>query len=351
MTPLISRLAAILAASLALFLSPAGAQDSGSSALGEVSEAICSGRMINPITDVCWDCMFPITVGSIPVVPSSRPDADNPSSPLCTYPAPPPLFLRVGLSIGWWEPSRLADVTMQPYCFPNLGGFVMPGVLPRGHGRAERDQGVGEEGVWEAHWYIYPLFSMLELITDAACVRSPQWDIAWLSELDPFWHDDGLSMIMNPEAAAFANPVALLACSADCVAATAGKPIDELFWCSGCQGNVYPLTQNIPVQTGQPMGSVLAANRLLYHNYRLGLTPRAAGSDAAVLCQDQYAPVWRKSQWRVQTTVPVPVTRGSLRSCIPVGRSTMVWQSLKWGPVIGEDFGYLYWGKRNCCAG
>ena len=138
MTPLISRLAAILAASLALFLSPAHAQEGGSSALGEVSEAICSGRMINPITDVCWDCMFPITVGSIPVVPSSRPDTENPSSPLCTCPAPPPLFLRVGLSIGWWEPSRLADVTMQPYCFPNLGGFVMPGVLPRGHGRAAR---------------------------------------------------------------------------------------------------------------------------------------------------------------------------------------------------------------------
>ncbi|MEL7103026.1 MAG: TraU family protein, partial [Pseudomonadota bacterium] len=50
------------------------AQDTGSSALGEVSEAICSGRFINPITDVCWDCMFPITVGSIPVVPLSRPD-------------------------------------------------------------------------------------------------------------------------------------------------------------------------------------------------------------------------------------------------------------------------------------
>ena len=348
-----SCLAALMIAMHVIAAKPVQAQapDPGDGPLQVVDEALCSGRLINPITDVCWDCLFPISVGAFPVAPSARPDHPNPTSPICTCPAPPPIFLRIGLSIGWWEPSRLADVTMQPYCFPNLGGLQMGQLLARGRGRSEKGPGVAQEGVWQAHWYIYPLFEMLELMTDAACLRTPQWDIAWLSELDPFWQDDELSIIMNPEAAAFANPVALLACAGDCVAASAGPPADPLFWCSGCQGGIYPLTQNIDVQTGQPMGAVLAANRLLYSNIRRGVTLRAAGPDAGVLCADQYTPFWIKSQWRVQTTVPVPVTAGSYRACIPIGRSTMVWQSLKWGPVVGEDFGFLYWAKRNCCVG
>ena len=35
-------------------------------------------------------------------------------------------------------------------------------------------------------------------------------------------NDDELTLILNPEAVLFANPVAVAACAADCVAATAG---------------------------------------------------------------------------------------------------------------------------------
>ena len=43
----------------------------------------CKGDFINPITDICWECLFPITIGSIELKGSDKPDTKNPSSPVC----------------------------------------------------------------------------------------------------------------------------------------------------------------------------------------------------------------------------------------------------------------------------
>ncbi|MEM9378118.1 MAG: TraU family protein, partial [Pseudomonadota bacterium] len=76
----------------------------------------CGGTFVNPITDICWSCLFPISLGAIPVWPSGRPDTKNPASPICVCPWDVPPFFRVGLSVGYWEPVRLMDVTKKPYC-------------------------------------------------------------------------------------------------------------------------------------------------------------------------------------------------------------------------------------------
>ena len=54
------------------------------------------------------------------------------------------------------------------------------------------------------------------------------------------WHDDETAFFLNPEAAIFGNPIAQASCATDSIAATAGFPIDALFWCAGCQGSMYP---------------------------------------------------------------------------------------------------------------
>ncbi|NWP05733.1 conjugal transfer protein, partial [Escherichia coli] len=85
----------------------------------------CHGKFVNPITDVCWSCLFPLSVGGLKIWPSGRPDTANPASPICACGSPIP---RIGISVGFWEPARLADVTMKPWCFPNLGGIrIAPG--------------------------------------------------------------------------------------------------------------------------------------------------------------------------------------------------------------------------------
>ena len=43
----------------------------------------CHGKFMNPITDICWSCMFPLTLGSASLVSDGQSDIDNPSSPVC----------------------------------------------------------------------------------------------------------------------------------------------------------------------------------------------------------------------------------------------------------------------------
>ncbi|SVF43604.1 conjugal transfer pilus assembly protein TraU [Escherichia coli] len=85
------------------------------------ADAACEGRFVNPITDICWSCIFPLSLGSTKVSQGKVPDTANPSMPLQFCPAPPPVFKRIGLAIGYWEPMALTDVTRSPGCMVNLG--------------------------------------------------------------------------------------------------------------------------------------------------------------------------------------------------------------------------------------
>jgi len=88
---------------------------------GEASAQSCTGRFVNPVTDVCWECLFPISIGPIRIGSAAgAPDTPNPGSPICFCGSPIP---RIGLSLGVWEPARLIDVSRAPWCFPNLGGL------------------------------------------------------------------------------------------------------------------------------------------------------------------------------------------------------------------------------------
>ena len=72
----------------------------------------CTGHFVNPLTDVCWRCLFPLSIGNTKVVHSSLPDTKNASSPIGVCPAS--VGMRVGLNIGFWEPFSLTDVTDTP---------------------------------------------------------------------------------------------------------------------------------------------------------------------------------------------------------------------------------------------
>ena len=305
----------------------------------------CSGRFVNPITDVCWECLFPISIGPAAITsPAGAPDTPNPSSPICFCGSPIP---RVGLSLGVWEPARLVDVSREPWCFPSLGGLNLnPGIAaPRG--RTASSGGDGASGsAWHAHYYRYPLLDWIGALLDLGCLEGGGFDIAWTSELDPTWLDDELSFLVNPEAALFANLPAQAACAADCAAASTGLPLDNVFWCAGCQGGMYPTTGNVAAHVGGVQASLLAAQRLVFRLHRLGIARGTSG--AAALCNPYPMPVMRKSQYRWQMAVPVPATAPAA-GCNPTGRSSVFWESLREIPVSGESFGYLLWRKRNCC--
>ena len=305
----------------------------------------CTGRFVNPISDVCWECIFPISIGPITIGSVSGVlDTPNPSSPICLCGSPIP---RIGLSLGVWEPARLVDATRAPWCFPNLGGLTINPGLPAGRGRTGAAGGDGAKGsVWHAHYYMYPLLSWIGVLLDLGCLEGGGLDIAWASELDPAWLDDELSFLLNPEAALFANLPAQAACAADCAASSVGLPLDPMFWCAGCQGGMYPLTGNVAAHVGGVQASLLASQRLLYRLHRAGLAWGTFGSGA--LCGRYPMPIMKKSQYRWQMTQPVPAV-DPFTGCNPTGRSSVLWETLREVPVAGENFGYLLWKKRNCC--
>ena len=52
----------------------------------EAAGPTCNGKFVNPVTDVCWSCLFPLSVGGLKIWPSGRPDTNNPASPVPTCP-------------------------------------------------------------------------------------------------------------------------------------------------------------------------------------------------------------------------------------------------------------------------
>jgi conjugal transfer pilus assembly protein TraU len=310
-------------------------------------EAACRGRFLNPVTDICWSCLFPITLGGMKIV-SGREDTKNPGDLVCFCPRPP-LPNVPGIPVSFWEPARLVDVTRTPYCLVNLGGLQVAGDAshPQNQGAVSTPGGGSvralKHSFYQVHWYLYPLIYWLELLVDFACLESGTVDLLYLSELDPFWADDETGFVINPEAVLFANPIAQAACAADCVATSLGFPLDALFWCGGCQGSLYPFSGNIAAHVGGVQGSLLAMQKMMAKLHREFLLWGTSGKKA--LCGKYVMPVIKKSQYKTQMTYPIPQTD----DCMPLGRSDAVWSSGKEFPYQGEDFGYLIWRKRNCC--
>ena len=305
----------------------------------------CHGKFMNPITDICWSCAFPMSIGSMPMIADGQEDTANPSSPVCFCENPP----RIGLSIGFWEPVRLVDVTRTPFCMVGLGGISLdPGAeVPRGAQVAHDSQ--TRTSFYQVHWYVNPILYYLEVLLDFSCLEKGSLDLVYMTEIDPLWGDDELTAILNPDAVLFANPVAKAACAADCVAATTGFGIPNLFWCAGCQGSIYPMDGHVTTHIGGVQASALLTQRMTAKMHRQFLT--WSGTGQAGLCGYYMQPIMDKSQYKLQMVYPVPNTqKADGQCCQPFGRTTAVWGAGKEFPVEGEDFAYQIFRKRNCCA-
>lgn len=309
--------------------------------------ANCVGRFVNPITDICWSCLFPITLGGQRVSAKGE-DTPNPKIFVCKCGQPIPRF---GIPVSFWEPSRLVDVTRTPYCMVGLGGLSLQktGIRQRGS-VGNGSQGRMRGSFYHVHWYMYPVVYWLELLTDFVCLEKGQFDVAYITELDPLWNDDEEAFIFHPEAGLFGTPLAQAACAADCIASSVGFADGgegATKWCGGCQGSLYPFTGTVAAHVGGVQASLLMVQRMIAKLHRQGLLRRTYGKDA--WCEAVPAPFIVKNQYKTQMTYPVPSTQKP--GCYPLGRSETLWGKGKEMPYKGEDFGYLIWRKRSCCLG
>lgn len=316
----------------------------GSIVLSSNVAAQCTTKFLNPITDICWTCIFPITIINMEFGPDGVEKTSTTGSPVCVC------SNYVGIPMSFYEPARSVDVTRNPYCFVNLGiEMDMKGLLfdtPGEVTRSNEDRS-SKRSFYHVHFYLNPMLYWLELMLDSPCTEKQGFDLAYLTEADPSWVDDSLNGILNPDAFLYGNLVAQSACSADCIAATAGTPLDPLHWCAGCEGDIYPLGGYTTHDFGGVSTSSKLSQRLVTKMHREGLMFGTTGSEA--LCGYYPQLMIRKSDYKQQLTHPIP--QDGTPCCQPFGSSSAIFGIGREFPVAGEDFGYMVFRKRDCCSG
>lgn len=337
--------------------------------------------------DVCWSCMFPIRLSGVNMFGGGSAPDDAATNPLCVCNADLEhgRLPTVGFTLGFWQPTRLIELTRRPMCFPGLGGVALPSVSilskqaggtisPRGH------TGMADLGLYNFHYYAFPLLTMLEILDVPTCAVGgfTDIDVLLMGEAFPNWYDSSLAAIVNPEVALFATPVAQAGEIADCASVTAGNVVDKMFWAAGCWGPMYPTSGYITANSSPVRGSSLLAARALMMLSRLDLIKRTVGNDT--LCKNKQMPIVKKSQYRLQMMFPVgeaesgspapntppdgdttaaglqvpEVDPSSLmggKCCHDIGKSTFQWGEWRTRPATGEDFIYLLWQWTDCCMG
>ena len=338
------------------------------------------------LTSICWDCLFPIRIGGVASLGTTgtqngasggncTPGAEtgNPAAALANAGMgcnPGPVgsasvphgatskaacvckgkngLPDPGVTIGFWNPFQIAEIVRTPGCSLSLGGMILPSVDPLNIGTKGRGEGENQDATFlHYHTYSFPLLRMLDLFFNEQCSGGmlSDFDILFLSEIDPTWTYDALAFFTAPESAAASLPPAQLACLADAVTTTASLPIDQLFWCAGSWGSIYPLSGRGDGRRSPVAYSSLLATRSLAIQHRRGLAARTMGDDA--LCGGVFDPLMTKSQYRMSMFWPRPEANGSH----VIGQLTVIWGEWRSLPAVGEDATYLLWRWQDCCLG
>ena len=146
----------------------------------------------------------------------------------------------------------------------------------------------------------------------------------------------------TPDLAAYANPAAMNACTADGLAALNSQPMDNLHWCAGSWGNLYPLSGFTSTYGHFADNTSLLATRALAKIHRIGLGRKTIGEDAQ--CHSKITPWLPKSQYKMSMFWPEP----EKQKAHWIGASAATW-GMHQHPLGKDDAMYLVWQYRDCC--
>jgi conjugal transfer pilus assembly protein TraU len=325
--------------------------------------ASCSDAKIfeKIIDQVCWSCFLPMNIMGV----GDKPDGASESVGICNCPDKlgVPEF---GWPLGGLQPVRLNEVVQQPWCSPSLGGVQLQDSVGMG-GTHGSDDG---NFFMNYHYFSYPLFKILQIFMLGDCDYDAysSFDLMYMSELDPTWSDDMLSMLLTKEAFLFANPVVRAACVADGISITAtGKVVESMYMCAGTDGGLYPLTGNV-ISTADPAkNSSLITQRVLAGLHRKGLAMKTMGNEE--MCKPTYIPFVPRSQYKFSIIHPRPEASSAYRTVeVEGGDPESVYEGgkcchvpgdshHKWSTAAGgrhrpgdTDFVWLIWRWTDCCV-
>lgn len=303
---------------------------------------VLSGKLI---TEFCWSCIFPLKVAGLTLASGESPPPVKASSkPVCMcfdelgMPRP-------GITTSMWEPSRLIEFERVPGCLSSLGGarIGVNRLFQGHHSNAEFDG--NDNSFMHYHYYSFPLLIIMDMFYKQSCNTDNyiDFDLMYLSELDPTWNNDELAFFSSPEAAIVAGPIAAVSCSTDAIASTAGKPIDEMFWCAGSWGFLYPFSGNQNGGKGVLRDSSLLSTKVLAALHRRGLAHETMGD--ANLCSGSIATTLPKTQYKMTMLHP----RSDTSTSHVIGESIWTWGVQKTIPGVGQDPIFTIWRWNDCC--
>lgn len=305
------------------------------------------------IDGICWKRMLPIRFMGLGG--GSDAPSDPPEFPVCacTDGLGVPRF---GVPVGMWSPFRLAEIVRNPYCSPILGGHFLTRNSIRFAGTHAKHEYDTHAGYWHSHLLSFPLLWMLQLVTSTNCNADTYSDIDFimLSELDPTVTDPELSLLVYAETVLFANPLALMGCAADCAAVSVDavggqkKPVPGVaFWCQGCWGSLYPLTNTGPTDVSSSQIGLTIATKQLALKHRRGLGRKTYGSSN--MCGGVIYPFLPKEQY--QWSQMFPYHEASGRCSHWIGESTLTnGLESRTIPTVGEDKLFMLWRYVDCCT-
>lgn len=358
-----------------LVCSSIGWTQSPATPLTNAKEVMCpNGRIWGAglISNVCWSCLFPIRLMGLFQLGQGGTAPDGAADESVCICHDDEALPSMGFAAGMWAPTSLIELVRKPYCSPVLAGSTIRESFRMWGMGDGADGGPASNQFMNVHEFSFPLYEILELLLAPECNAGGfvDVDLKQMSEIDPSWNDPELPPFMYPEVVIASNPLLQAACPVDCAAATFDTPVDRMWWCAGCWGNLYPFAGSVPSGGSPPRVSSLLATRGLASMHRRGLAYRTVGND--VLCGGKVYPMLPKSQYKFSMLYPIPEADPSTRvprvsfdasgipklenyeykqgCCHNIGTPTLMWGEWRNIPAIGEDFVYSLWRWTDCCV-
>lgn len=316
------------------------------------AHAICKSSFINPVTEVRWSCMLPISLGGVSASTIPVPEAamaifsdkalSGAVSPVCTCWDPTP---RVGLTFSMNNVFRIVESTKDPFCFPSMGFDIEAEAFGAG-GQDGGEKKSSKTTFNYTHLISFVPTQVLNIFIDSLCMQTSETQLAvlGLSEIDPTAKSSELALIMAPESILFANPIAQAYCMVD-ASLTLFEQTDPIgYWCAGGH-SIFPLS-NHSTETEYVDAASINAAKYLFKLSRTGQLFTCLGSQAVCGCAPSL--IWNKREFRLQVAKPIPDIY-----CHRIGKPSLTWNIPNKNPALipgADNLAYLIWRRRDCCA-
>jgi len=262
----------------------------------------------------------------------------------------------VGIKMRIVDLTGFIEVTDTPFYFPCFMENKPNRVAIKKRGNKFNNSKTGT--YLNAHFISYPVFSILNLFTNQACLSTSKIDLPFIGELEPEWYNEFIAAYTHPENMLVSNPIAQVACLQDCVSSAFKKPNESLIWCRGCwhsqRAGDGRVVGKIDIMEAAELGvNVLDFMAMSYRSPQsipvtelpAGLSGFTPASTNAIACGTRkYFPRVIKPAYFLQPAYPVS------SSPVPIGYPPLIWTNFKTVPGYTSRI-FAVWKRKICCFG